>query len=286
MNYIIHLNKAFAVFCEDERLTPYHVSLYFSLFQYWNIAKFRNPISISRDELMRAAKIGSVNTYIRSIKELHSWNYIKYIPSYNPQKGSQVYLYTFDNSNSNTKDNSNNNGTDISADKGTGKAGKKAIEKPVIPSINNSNKTNKLKHNKHEHTRSKNQKRTPSSGNKVVKERKEKSSGKKEKVSLSLGEGRKGEATRRERPLLSEVRTYFIEQKWPILEAEKFFNYYSSNGWLVGGKTPMQSWKPCAKNWMLNTGKFSPPLRGTKGEEKIHPGKLHTSNEKNYHEPL
>lgn len=84
MNYIIHLNKTFVLFCKDEKLTPYHVSLYFSLFQYWNMAKFRSPISISRDELMRASKIGSVNTYFRNIKDLHAWNYIKHIPSYNP----------------------------------------------------------------------------------------------------------------------------------------------------------------------------------------------------------
>ncbi|MBN8694588.1 MAG: transcriptional regulator [Bacteroidetes bacterium] len=287
MNYIIHLNKAFGIFCEDERLTPFHVSLYFSLFQYWNMAKFRNPISISRDELMRASKIGSVNTYIRSIKELHTWNYIKYIPSYNPQKGSQVYLYTFDNSSNNSKSNSNDNGTDISHYKGTGKAGNKAKEKPVIPSINNSNKTNKLKHNKHEHTRSKNPKKVLSSGDRYSVEggKKKKDSGQKRKKPLSHSA-----KTGCEWPLLSQVRTYFIEQKWPLIEAEKFFNHYSSNGWLVGGKTPMKNWQASATKWMLNSANFSLSSgRGIKGEGKkgeVTPGKLQTSNEKDYNEPL
>jgi hypothetical protein len=138
MNYILHLNKTFSKFCEDERLTPFHISLYFALFQYWNIAKFRNPISVSRDEMMRAAKIGSVNTYIRCMKELDKWNYTQYIPSYNPQKGSQVYLYNFDKTNNNATDISNNKGSDKASKKADGKAG----ETQVIPSINSLNNTN------------------------------------------------------------------------------------------------------------------------------------------------
>lgn len=278
MNYIIHLNKTFAVFCEDERLTPYHVSLYFSLFQYWNMAKFRNPISISRDELMRASKIGSVNTYIRSIKELHSWSYIKYIPSYNPQKGSQVYLYTFDNSSNNSKNNSSDNGIDISHHKGTGKTSYKAGETQMIPSINSLNKSNKLKHKKYEHTPSKKSKKSFSSTT-----RSSVKGGSKAK--------RKVASKKIEPPTFKEIEIHFIENKWPLLEAEKFFNYYSSNGWLVGGKTPMQNWKSSAKNWMLKADQFSPvPVvsllnpRGIKGEVK--PGKLKISNDKNYAEPL
>src|SRR6266542_2102324 len=144
MNYIIHLNSAFHRFCDDERLSPFHVSLYFALFQYWNLTKFRNPISISRAETMRAAKIGSVNTYIRCIKELDKWAYIQYKPSYNPLKGSQVHLYNFDKT--------TNNAPDISNDKSTGKGGTNAADKTretlVIPSTNSTNiknKTNKLK---------------------------------------------------------------------------------------------------------------------------------------------
>src|ERR1700751_2356910 len=125
INYILHLNQAFSKFCDDDRLSPFHVSLYFSLFQYWNLAKFRNPISISRAETMRAAKIGSVNTYIRCMKELHNWKYFEYQPSYNPLKGSKVHMYNFDNANNKTR----NNGTDISADNGTKKTPKKAAAK-------------------------------------------------------------------------------------------------------------------------------------------------------------
>lgn len=262
MNYIIHLNKAFEKFCEDDRLTPFHVSLYFSLFQYWNMARFRNPISISRDEVMRSSRIGSVNTYIRCIKELSNWQYIKYIPSFNPQKGSQVYLYNFNNS--------NNNGSDISTDKGNSKAHKKANgkagEKPVIPSINNTNNKNKTNNeNTVKHKRTKNSRKSSHSSGRGVK--KEKSSAKKER----------GE----KRPTLSQVKTYFTAKQWLPVEAEKFFNYFQSNGWLVGGKTPMKNWKAAAKNWMLNAKQFN------MGKiSKLKPRNLQTKIEKNYDEPL
>lgn len=279
MNYITHLNKAFAIICEDERLTPFHVSLYFSLFQYWNMARFRNPISISRDELMRSSKIGSVNTYIRCIKELDKWQYIKYIPSFNPQKGSQVYLYNFNNSNNNASDISNNKGSDKTSKKTTGKAG----ETQVIPSINNTNKpnnSNKLKENEHKRTRN-NRKSSDSSGGGI---KKEKSSAKKERSNNGTSKS--------EKPTIIQVKTHFATKQWPTTEAEKFFNYFQSNGWLVGGKTPMKDWKAAANNWMLNSEKFNHvktkngSVVTSSGVEKRSAGKLNATTEKNYNEPL
>jgi hypothetical protein len=267
-NYIIHLNSAFEKICEDDRLTPFHISLYFSLFQYWNIAKFRNPISISRDEMMRAAKIGSVNTYIRCMKELDAWQYIQYHPSFNPQKGSQVYLFTFNKATNNTNNKTNNNASNISTDNSTNKTGKKAFDKTnktqLSPSINSSNNTNKLNSKKKdEHTRPKNNSKSYSSPS---------SEGKRKKV-----------APKKEKPTLLQLQTHFAAKQWPAIEAQKFFNYYSSNGWLVGGKTPMQSWKACASNWMLNSVKFN---NGKTNNRNNKAGHLHTTTDKNYSEPL
>jgi hypothetical protein len=288
MNYILHLNKTFEKFCVDERLTPFHISLYYSLFQYWNMARFRNPISISRDELMRASKIGSVNTYIRCIKELDNWAYIQYIPSYNPQKGSQVYLYNFNNS--------NDNGNDISSNKGSGKASKKADDKAsemqVIPSINNTNlvnNINSLNGNEHSHkTNSNNFSDDNSKSNpKQQGTKKEKSSAKNEKGNSFLSSGRgiegEGRESRFTRPLLEEVKNYFAENNWQAIEADKFYNHYESNGWLVGGKTPMKNWKASTKNWMLNEVKFS---NGKANQSNNRAGNLQTKAGKDYSEPL
>ena len=96
MNYIRHLNAVMVRFTEDDRLRPSHISLYLALFQLWNANRFRNPLSISRGEVMRVSKIGSMATYHKCLKHLHEYGYLEYLPSFNPLVGSQVNLYTFE----------------------------------------------------------------------------------------------------------------------------------------------------------------------------------------------
>ena len=46
----------------------------------------------------------------------------------------------------------------------------------------------------------------------------------------------------------------------PVIEAEKFFNYYDNIGWRVGkGKTLMKNWRLAASNWLLNAKDFVKP---------------------------
>ena len=95
MNYIKHLTGFFEKVVIDKALNPTHVSLYMALFQFWNCNRFKNPISINRDEVMRISKISSKATYHKCLKNLHSLGYINYEPSYNPFKGSHVILFNF-----------------------------------------------------------------------------------------------------------------------------------------------------------------------------------------------
>lgn len=53
------------------------------------------------------------------------------------------------------------------------------------------------------------------------------------------------------KPNLDEVIEYFISKKSNKEEAEKYFDYYESKGWLVG-KTSMKDWKASARNWIRN----------------------------------
>jgi len=99
MNYIRHLAGFFDRVAADERLNPTHISMYVSLFQFWNASRFKNPISISRGELMRVSKISAKATYHKCMKELNDFGYLKYKPSYNPFKGSLVYLFNFQTGN-------------------------------------------------------------------------------------------------------------------------------------------------------------------------------------------
>jgi hypothetical protein len=354
MNYILHLNSCFEKTCEDERLSPFHISLYYCLFQFWNQARFRNPISVNRYELMRASKIGSVNTYIRCMKELDHWQYIKYEPSFNPHKGSQVHLFSFNN----TNDKAKSNGSDISNNKGTGKAsekgGSKAPETVLIPYINNSNSTNNLNKTKRvngkiknsrslatkksiSYEKSKSQDSDPASAKIQVQKKvsarpepvegprgsaaiepspgdlQEKANNNPEEASVKESDTKPSEDIERiqdlrseasnkkqgtmlqsttpgfKRPLLQQVKDHFIQKGWPALEAEKYFNHYQSNGWLVGGKSPMADWHASAEKWILNSKNFNYeksfntfPGRGNKPQA----GHLNTNQDKNYTEPL
>ena len=96
MNYIRHLNGFFVRLSQDQRMTPYHVSLYLALFQLWNLNRFKNPFTISRDETMKLSLIGSANNYARCMKQLQQWGYIRYISAANLYLGSQVTGIRFD----------------------------------------------------------------------------------------------------------------------------------------------------------------------------------------------
>ncbi len=80
-------------------------------------------------------------------------------------------------------------------------------------------------------------------------------------------------------PTIDQVKQFFQEKKISTIEAEKYFNYYCSKGWLVGGKTQMKDWQAAARNWILNLGKFSQ-------SNNLNPKNLNVSNSKDYAEPL
>ena len=84
-----------------------------------------------------------------------------------------------------------------------------------------------------------------------------------------------------EKPTIENVKVYFLNHNFPEIEAIKFFNYFSSNGWLVGGKTPMVDWQAAAQNWMINAPKFI-----SNAEQPNRAKQLNTSTDKDYSEPL
>lgn len=99
-----------------------------------------------------------------------------------------------------------------------------------------------------------------------------KSSAKKEKV---------------EKPSLEQVKEYFKKEEYSEFEAERFYNYYTSNGWLIGGKTKMIDWNAAARNWMLNTAKFTINLpQNSQVKEQPKAKHLQVTEDKNYAEPL
>lgn len=77
---------------DDTRITAKHISLYMALFVQWNLNQCKEPISIKREVVMRAAKISARHTYNKYINDLHKFGYIKYMPTSNPLHHSVVYI--------------------------------------------------------------------------------------------------------------------------------------------------------------------------------------------------
>ena len=309
MNYIRHLAGFFDRVAADERLNPTHISMYVSLFQFWNASRFKNPISISRNELMRVSKISAKATYHKCMKELNDFGYLKYKPSFNPFKGSLVYLFNFQMSSNNETNNDFAANSPIQKKKNNKTNWQTGSEQPLStnhtknetgseqaqePYINGSNIINQTSLNLGKPA----QKKEVQKLNGLGKEEKEKLRQKKKLSTPKADEiptdsvGKRNVIARHEAisPSLQEVQEYFASQKFPTVEAEKFYNYFQSNGWLVGGRTKMKDWKAAARNWMLNAQKFANPFlqKERAGVRPVKPTAkhLHANTKKNYSEPL
>ena len=298
LNYIKHLTGFFDRIIPDRNLNPTHVSLYIALFQFWNVNRFKNPISITRDEVMRICKISSKATYHKCMRDLNDKNYIKYEPSYNPYKGSMVILFDFSDflkpvqkrASSIKKNISNNEQVMNKQRTGSETSTETTNEQVLVSSINNTNITNNSNFEnvanleelpqifELEDSIFKNNLATEEKEKKLREKKKTFSDPPPPEIENSFSPFR--EQSKESNPDFDEVQKYFLEKNFPDIEAQKFFNYFSSIGWLVGGKTPMVDWTAAAQNWMLNAEKFKPK------NTTPHPDHLHTSNYKNYGEPL
>ena len=54
------------------------------------------------------------------------------------------------------------------------------------------------------------------------------------------------------KPDVEEVRAYCLERGNRV-DAQKFVDYYESNGWRVG-RNPMKDWKAAVRTWERNSG--------------------------------
>jgi hypothetical protein len=268
MNYILQLSGFFQKVAADNRLNPTHVSLYMAIFQFWNSERFQNPVSISRQELMRISKISAKATYHKCIKDLHNFGYIQYLPSYNPFKGSLVYLFDLQSS---AKLVVAPDRTNIET----------SIEQALAPYINKENILNLNIENEDTRTQNDIVLKVSKKGAKVVEINGEKV----QPENLPKKRTPTIHPTNAFPPTLEEISKYFLEQNSSEVEAQKFFNHFKSNGWKVGGKAPMKDWQAAAGNWILNIPQFAPQPKLTVQKQPT-PGQLNTTSSKNYSEPL
>ncbi len=278
MNYIKHLTSFFEKVSQEPDFNPTHISLYMAFFQHWNYNRFQNPICACRSEIMRISKIGSFATYHKCIKDLDAKGYIIYEPSYNPFKGSLVHIVDLTVVKKRQKK--------VAVSKAKNEQVNKQVSEQHIEPTNKQallkqcscseqeeelyiNINKHYKHNKHIYGPQKNENEKNENSDLKISKNEEKKLREKKKLETEF-----------KIPVLVNVIAFFQENNQSQIEAEKFFNYFESNGWLVGGKTKMKNWKAAAKNWMLNSSKYAKPTNAPQ------PNHLHTLNEKNYDEPL
>ena len=92
MNSVDELLRFIQRIVSDARLKPIHLSVAVVLCNVWIGNHFEQPYRISRSKIMKASRIRSYATYHKVIKELDSWGYVSYQPSYHPEKGSSINL--------------------------------------------------------------------------------------------------------------------------------------------------------------------------------------------------
>jgi DNA-binding transcriptional regulator YhcF (GntR family) len=89
----------------------------------------------------------------------------------------------------------------------------------------------------------------------TLEESKESKEGKEGKEYINAG-GRKPF----EKPTIEEIKNYCVANGYTDIEAERFFNYYEKNDWMVKGKKgkkKMSNWKLCLNSWVVNEIRFN-----------------------------
>ena len=279
MNYFYQLTTFYSLIETDNRLCPHHVSMYLGLLYSWNKNRFGIPLTIYRDSLMAYSRIGSTHTYYKCINELDNWGFIDYIPAKNGVYSSKVNMYFFDVNRVEIIKNrcSINSISDAQVlHQQRSKNDSSNAQALLQPCSKNDSSTdsstaslyiNSNKHNKQNMKESISQKHSPNEIIEIIDFDIENDSEEKRKKVAS-----KKENSFEIPPQKQDVILFFEIENSTKVEALKFFNHYTSNGWLVGGKSPMQNWQASARKWNSNVK----PLRGT----------TKLNQNKNYNDPL
>jgi hypothetical protein len=73
------------------------------------------------------------------------------------------------------------------------------------------------------------------------------------------------------KPTADDVRAYATERGRPDFDADRFIDYYESNGWRVG-RSAMKDWQATLRGWLSRDSKSSPATNGS-------PSRNHSSDD-------
>jgi hypothetical protein len=86
------LTEFYSAISDDARISTTHISIYMAFLQQWNMSGGKSPIEVSRETIMKSAKINARYTYYRRVKELQDYGYISYFPAAGSCGFSKVVL--------------------------------------------------------------------------------------------------------------------------------------------------------------------------------------------------
>lgn len=265
MTFINYQTEFFKQIKTMDTIKPIHISLYMVLLQHWNRNRYKNPIGITRDIIMQESKIASMATYHKCIQQLQKSGFIIYKPSYNPHNGSAIFFLPF-TTKLNTVDKNIKTVQDYQLTNSKNEhlssetcSKNEQVEKEVYIYNNKTNKNNNIYIETDVQKMNRLTTKKPTTKNQTTR-------------------------PKFEIPSIEKVKLFFDEVNSTKNEAERFYNYYSSNGWLVGGKTQMKNWEAAARNWILNSPNFR--ARESANNNALKPNNLHVKTDKNYGEPL
>jgi len=289
----------------DDRLTPYHISLYYAYFHMWNDERFDNPFRMYRDDVMDLAAIGSSTTFRKCLYDLNRWEYLHYLPSQSKHRPSKIEIHRLDVANprpfvlweqQNAKGDSNvdRNRTkrepeadqkrsesdaeadqdqrksdpdaDLNQDKIESGSGATRDSQVTTFNTNSINDLNGIQTRERAHA-------SADDLDKIIPQ-----PAAVEKKSDPGGGGVPAS--------LEEVMVYFVSQGSTALEAKKFFYHFEAIRWKVSGQ-PMANWHAAVQKWFLN-----PASQAANASNRPTPGSLQTPGARdgrkktNYDKPL
>jgi hypothetical protein len=96
INYFRHQDQFYEIVKSVDAINYTHIALYQALFRRWNIHFFNNPFHTDRETLMAMSGIKSKSAFYKVLRELESFDLLRYYPSTSIYVRSLFCLSTFE----------------------------------------------------------------------------------------------------------------------------------------------------------------------------------------------
>lgn len=280
----------------------YHISIFTWLVELQNRVGWEfKRLDLPTDRAMMMSGIGSYKTYIRCVKELMQWGLITELkPAKNQHSARKITLYTpkwlaFLNQSTTKKEEEEEDNTEFEAfDKFENQQKDKSnkVSKPEETNPKPSPKAEKVKTGNVCHSKAIDS-CIPNYLTKTKLENHQNHNHKQPIVKHQTNEKAHKIEVKVEQtftpPDMTQVKTHFKEKRYADEEAIKFYHYYQTIGWKLGGKHAISDWHSLAVGWMSKVHQFKPIDNQTNSKPYQHPPnsplRFDRPN-KNYHIPL